>query len=96
MKGASIVMLCLTGAFASLAVFSRHYRDNWPQFVGLSLLVLWCAGEVSAVLQGAPVAPRALLLYISLAAFAGGTARKVLHHKPRDPEVTRTYNGELA
>lgn len=81
----SIGLLATVLALSLAALYSAAYRDNWGQHIGLVLLALWTAAEGVAVVQDYAVAPRDLALYLGLAAFAAGTARKVLHHHP--PQV---------
>lgn len=76
----SIGLLATVMALSMVGLYSAAYRDNWGQHVGLVLIVLWSAAEAVVVLQEHAVALRDMALYIALAAFACGTARKVRHH----------------
>lgn len=83
MTALSVVLLALIMVACLAALYSAAYRDNWGQHIGLVLLALWAAAEVVAVLNEHEVELRDLALYAGLAAYAAGTARKVLHHHPR-------------
>jgi hypothetical protein len=74
----AFALLLVVAAGCVAGVFAASYRDNWPQFVGLTLLATWSAGEMLALLRGYQPHPRELLLYAGLAAFMAGTAWKVI------------------
>lgn len=85
MTAVSIGLLAVIMVLCLAALYSAAYRDNWGQHIGLVFLALWSAAEAVAVLQDHMVQLRDLALYIGLAAYAAGTARKVLHHHNRHP-----------
>ncbi len=87
MTGLSIGLLIIILLLCMVALYSRSYRDNWAQCIGLVSLSLWSAAEVAALWQEPAVAPRAVTLYAGLAAFALGTALKVMHHHPALPKA---------
>lgn len=92
MTALSIALLLGVLLLCTVALYSHAYRDNWGQCLGLVLLALWCAAEIAVVLQG-DVPPRAAALYLGLAAYAAGTARKVMHHHgPRKVAATPNLN----
>lgn len=76
-----MVLLLVVASICVAGVFAAAYRDNWLQFVGLTLLCLWAAGELLALARGDQPHPRELLLYGALAAFCAGTAWKVVQHR---------------
>ena len=77
MSALALLLLLVVAAGCVAGVFAVRYRDNWPQFVGLTLLATWCAGEILALARGYQPQPREMLLYAGLAAFMAGTAWKV-------------------
>lgn len=94
MTALSIALLLVVLVLCTVALYSNAYRDNWAQCIGLVLLAMWSAAEIAVVMQG-DVTPRAAALYLGLAAFAGGTARKVMHHHPaRHDAGVSTQPGE--
>lgn len=98
MTALSIGLLAVVLATCLAGLYSRAYRDNWGQCAGLVLLGLWAGAEAAAVLQEPAVPQRDVMLYVALAAYAVGTALKVLHHHPdrrRDAGVS-TQSGEIA
>lgn len=72
---AIVVLLCGAGIWSSL------FRDNWAQFIGLSIL------EVAAIMVGWHAyttersSTRTMLLMIGLALYGLGTARKAWRYR---------------
>lgn len=81
MSAAAVFLLAVLVSMCAAGIFAAAYRDNWLQFVGLTLLVLWSVGELAALARGYQPHPRELLLYGALAAFGVGTAWKVVQHR---------------
>jgi uncharacterized membrane protein len=81
MSAAAVILLLVVAALCLAGVFAASYRDNWPQFTGLTLLAIWAAGELLALARGYQPHPRELVLYVALAAFLAGTAWKVVQHR---------------
>lgn len=97
MTALSIGLLAIVLTLCLVALYSRAYRDNWGQCLGLVALSTWSSAEVAALWQEHAVAPRAVALYAGLAAFALGTAFKVVSHQPgRRDAVARAQPGESA
>jgi hypothetical protein len=81
------ILACLSG------VFSRHYRDNWMQYLGLWAILAGALGRgwqlslrwhywVNNPLMPEPdISNQNLALYGGLALFAVGTAWKVWRHR---------------
>lgn len=93
----SIVCLAVVAAACVLGIYSRHYREDWAQYVGLVLVLLWSVGRGSDLTMrwldwmGGALVPRPdmstqqLLGHVGLALFAIGTARKVWRHARAAP-----------
>lgn len=101
----SIACLQIVAVLCAAGIFSHHYRDNWPQFVGLVLVLLWSFGRsidlgvrwwnwIGGELVPTPqVSTQQLLGHIGLALFAIGTAWKVWTHRHRPDNPNGTPSG---
>ena len=76
----SIGCLAVLMSACSAGVFSNAFRDNWPQFIGLTGVILWAVSETVYVIRFGSVGSRDLILYAALASFATGTSWKVWRH----------------
>ena len=77
----SIGCLAVLMSACSAGVFSNAFRDNWPQFIGLTGVILWAVSETVYVIRFGSVGSRDLILHAALASFATGTSWKVWRHK---------------
>lgn len=75
----SLACLLVTGAIATVGVFSNHYDDNVLQRVGLSIIAIGTISRaVERMANDVPDPPFILLAsQVGLALFAVGTAHKV-------------------
>lgn len=76
----SIACLTIVLAACSAGVFSSAFRDNWPQFVGLTGATIWAVSELVNVVRFGYADPREMILYAALASFSFGTSLKVWRH----------------
>lgn len=78
----SACCLSLVAVLATVAVFCRDYHENWPQFVGLVGIAVWSAARVSQLtdMTSTRLPAQAMVLHISMACYALGTAWKVWLH----------------
>jgi hypothetical protein len=86
--------LGIVSAACFAGILSKHYRDNWPQFIGLCAILAWSLGRgwelgirlvdwlASDPLMPAPyISAQQLLGHVGLAMFAIGTGWKVWRHR---------------
>lgn len=72
----SFACLVFVAVACIAAVFSKVFKDNWPQFLGLWLLCLGVSTKAIEILQAEAVPPLGLCAHVGLALFAGGTWHK--------------------
>lgn len=89
----SLICLFVTIVACMAGVFSKHYRDNWMQYLGLwailagslgrgwQLLLRWHAWMNEPLMPAPDISNHNLALYGGLAIFAIGTAWKVWRHR---------------
>lgn len=77
----SILCLFIVGAVCTFGVFSEHFDDTLIQRVGMGLLALWCFGRLPAAVRDAAEAQPDLVLHAGMAAFAVGTALKLVRRQ---------------
>lgn len=82
-------LLCLAG------LVSGKFRDNWMQFIGLAIALLWAFGEAWSLARHAwwiddrdLVSLKRGLLHVSLLVYSIGTAWKVWKHR-HEPNGTK-------
>jgi hypothetical protein len=85
----SVVALSVVAALSTVAIFCRNYHENWLQFLGLVGIALWAAARVSQLvdMMSTRLPAQGMILHVSMALFAVGTAMKVWAHRPRDNEA---------
>ena len=84
---------------ATVAIFCRNYHENWPQFIGLVGIAVWSAARVSQLtdMTSTRLPAQAMVLHISMACYAIGTAWKVwLHRAPSNGDGGDTVPMEEA
>jgi hypothetical protein len=84
----SAICLSIVAALCIVAIFCRNYHENWLQFAGLAGLSLWASARVTQLLDlfDGRMPNQGLVLHVSLALYAVGTAWKVWqHNRPQTP-----------
>lgn len=83
----ALVLAAVLIALCAFGIYSRAFRDNWLQLVGMSVVVLaslmigwhaWTTGRTG---------PRVLTLLIGVVIYAAGTAWKVWLHERKPDDV---------
>lgn len=77
----SAACLFAVAAICFAGLVSKHYRDNWLQFLGLAGLMWWAVPRGIEMLARDHVGNYQLLSHVSLLCFALGTALKVWRHR---------------
>ncbi len=74
----TLALLTFVAAVCVCGIFAAAYRDGLLQRVGMSAVLLWAVSQASCIWEHGRVDGDVLVLSIGLAAFAGGTLRKVV------------------
>lgn len=73
--------LFVVAAICFAGILTKHYRDNWLQFIGLVGLVFWALPRAIEMWGRDHVGGYQFLSHLALLAFALGTAMKVWKHR---------------
>ncbi len=74
----SIVSLSLVIALCLMGIWHDAFKDNLLQCLGMACLIIACTGRVHWVWQAEYVDPSWMLVHVSMALYALGTAWKVV------------------
>lgn len=82
----SLVCLVITASLATWGVFSRHFNDNLPQCVGLSIVAVACFLRIPIKFETSYTPPELLMAQIGLCVYGLGTVWKLwaLNRRHRD------------
>ncbi len=95
---ATTTALAFVAFMCALGLFSRAFKDNWLQHIGLLVTGLWAAFEAINAASG-DRSPN-LLVAVGLACYAGGTAIKAGYyahvHWARDQQDFANSDSQLS
>lgn len=74
----SLISLSLIVVLCSAAIFSGKFNENWLQMLGLIGVALWAVARFYQLLDGGWLSTQQTFVYVSMALYALGTAKKVL------------------
>lgn len=73
----SVLSLVIVAALCAFGVFHRAYKDNLMQCIGMGLLFIASCSRVAWIWRTEITDPSWVILHISMAVYAIGTAQKV-------------------
>lgn len=79
----SVCALSLVFVLCVLGIWHQSFRENLLQFIGMSWLMVACAGRIAWLWEAERVEPSWMLVHVGMAIYAAGTALKVVIHHGR-------------
>lgn len=79
-KAVAVTCIAVTVILAASGAYYRGFKENWAQWIGLWGAVFAGIAQIGHIVSGGHVSSAEMLLYMSVASYAIGTAAKAVSH----------------